>query len=111
MPPTTIVDVVNFFHADLSKISEKEIIDILQKTAIDSDQILLFHPNMNAPREAEAIELRALTHEEDIVEGVYQCGKCGSKKVVTRSAQLRSADEPMTILNRCYACGNKWKMH
>lgn len=37
----------------------------------------------------------------------YQC-KCGSKEIKIREKQMRSLDEPSTIIMRCVKCGNKW---
>ncbi len=38
---------------------------------------------------------------------IYTC-KCGSKNVVTREVQTRSADEGSTILHICMKCGAKY---
>lgn len=43
------------------------------------------------------------THESSI----YAC-KCGSKKIIAREMQLRSADEGSTITYICRDCGNCW---
>lgn len=44
----------------------------------------------------------------DVVEGVNECGKCGSKKTWNVQKQVRSSDEPMTTFSRCVNCGNQW---
>lgn len=44
-----------------------------------------------------------------IKEGIYTCRKCGSKRVSVIMAQLRSADEGMSAICQCTACGAKWK--
>jgi DNA-directed RNA polymerase subunit M/transcription elongation factor TFIIS len=44
----------------------------------------------------------------DIVEGVSECGKCGSKKTWNVQKQIRSGDEPMTTFSKCAGCGNEW---
>jgi DNA-directed RNA polymerase subunit M/transcription elongation factor TFIIS len=44
----------------------------------------------------------------DVVDGVVECGKCGSKKTWSIQKQTRSSDEPMTTFSRCVACGHKW---
>lgn len=43
------------------------------------------------------------THKSSI----YTC-KCGSKKIIAREVQLRSADEGSTITYICRDCGNCW---
>jgi DNA-directed RNA polymerase subunit M/transcription elongation factor TFIIS len=44
----------------------------------------------------------------EVVEGVAQCGKCGSKKTWSVARQLRSGDEAMSTISRCVECGNSW---
>lgn len=46
----------------------------------------------------------------DVVEGIFQCKKCGSKRTTYYSLQTRSSDEPMTNFITCVECGNRWKM-
>jgi DNA-directed RNA polymerase subunit M/transcription elongation factor TFIIS len=41
------------------------------------------------------------------VSSIYVC-KCGSKMVVSREVQLRSADEGSSILHTCGECGHTW---
>lgn len=43
-----------------------------------------------------------------VKDGVNQC-KCGSRKVLDRSMQTRSADEAMTHFFYCTICKNSWK--
>ncbi|MGA1563943.1 MAG: hypothetical protein ACO35C_04910 [Pontimonas sp.] len=46
---------------------------------------------------------------EDVPDGIEQCRRCKSRKVVYTQLQTRSADEPMTSYFRCVACHNSWK--
>lgn len=46
---------------------------------------------------------------EDVPDGIEQCRKCKSKKVVYTQLQTRSADEPMTSYFRCVSCQHSWK--
>ncbi|MAE20877.1 MAG: hypothetical protein CMK92_00435 [Pseudomonas sp.] len=39
---------------------------------------------------------------------LYKCRKCGSRRIMHRSAQLRSADEGMDVLCACTKCGQQW---
>ena len=48
--------------------------------------------------------------EEEVADGLFQCGKCKSKKTTYYSLQTRSADEPMTNFITCTNCENRWKM-
>ena len=47
---------------------------------------------------------------KDVVEGIFQCKKCGSKRTTYYSLQTRSSDEPMTNFITCVECQNRWKM-
>lgn len=40
---------------------------------------------------------------------LYQCKKCGSRKISKEEKQTRSGDEPMTSFFKCIDCGNGWK--
>ena len=45
----------------------------------------------------------------DVQEGVFECHKCGSRKIFTYSKQTRSCDEPPTTFSYCVDCKKKWK--
>lgn len=49
-----------------------------------------------------------LIHPFDVVDGVVECGKCGSNKTWSVQKQTRSSDEPMTTFSRCAKCGHSW---
>ena len=40
-----------------------------------------------------------------------QCPKCRSREIYTTTAQLRSADEGMSVLATCERCGEQWTQH
>lgn len=40
----------------------------------------------------------------------FKCGKCKKRECSYREVQLRSADEPMTLLITCINCGHRWKI-
>lgn len=44
-----------------------------------------------------------------VVDGMFTCGKCKSKKTHYYQLQTRSADEPMTTFVTCLNCSNRWK--
>ena len=44
----------------------------------------------------------------EIVEGVSECLKCGSKRVFTFSKQTRGSDEPMSTFAKCVECKANW---
>lgn len=43
-------------------------------------------------------------------EGAEPCRKCKSKTTTYTAVQLRSSDEPMTLLFRCKTCNHRWNM-
>jgi DNA-directed RNA polymerase subunit M/transcription elongation factor TFIIS len=47
---------------------------------------------------------------DDVVEGIFKCKRCGSKRTTYYSLQTRSSDEPMTNFITCVECHNRWKM-
>jgi len=50
-----------------------------------------------------------LNSKEEVPEGILQCGRCKSRRVVWYQMQTRSADEPMTVFATCSECGKRWK--
>jgi DNA-directed RNA polymerase subunit M/transcription elongation factor TFIIS len=59
------------------------------------------------------IKTKIIEHDDylvnpfDLVEGIGECRKCGSKKTFSYAKQNRGCDEPMTTYSWCL-CGNKW---
>lgn len=50
-----------------------------------------------------------LVNPFEVVEGVLECHKCGSKKTMSVQIQTRSSDEPMTTFSKCVDCGTEWR--
>jgi transcription elongation factor S-II len=50
-----------------------------------------------------------LAHPLEIVEGISECFKCKSKRILTYQIQTRSCDETSTTFMWCIKCNNKWK--
>lgn len=44
----------------------------------------------------------------NVVEGVNECNKCRSKRVISFTKQTRGSDEPATTFCQCVQCGMKW---
>jgi DNA-directed RNA polymerase subunit M/transcription elongation factor TFIIS len=40
----------------------------------------------------------------------FKCGKCKKRECIYQEVQLRSADEPMTLIITCVTCGHRWRM-
>lgn len=60
-------------------------------------------------KELEARTDIPLVHPKDVADGVNVCFKCGSRKIVSKTLQLRGGDEPMTSFFLCVMCHCKWK--
>ena len=108
---THIIDVLDFLRSpETLKLDTKEIVDILSKSGEDPEQLLLSNPKLEKVRNSYAMEILELTNKDDVAEGVYTCGACKSTRTLTRKMQLRRADEPMTDMNTCLACGHRWNI-
>lgn len=46
----------------------------------------------------------------EVEEGVLECMKCGSKKTLSYSKQMRGGDEGTTVMATCVNCRNSWKV-
>ena len=44
----------------------------------------------------------------DVVEGIAECGNCGSNKTWSIQKQTRGGDEPLTTFSRCAVCKHTW---
>jgi DNA-directed RNA polymerase subunit M/transcription elongation factor TFIIS len=60
-------------------------------------------------RGREQAEIQIATTTMKVVEGLYQCSRCKSKKTYSRQVQTRSADEGMTSIIQCMECGKVWR--
>lgn len=59
--------------------------------------------------EANAEELNAQADCLKGAQGLFECGKCHSRKTTNYQKQTRSADEPMTVFVSCLNCRNRWR--
>ncbi len=68
---------------------------------------------LNAPAFAssnflDTQESRFIVAPPTMMEGIYTCRKCGSKKTQSWDKQTRSSDEPMTTTVMCTNCRASW---
>lgn len=68
----------------------------------------LSSPKMFSSNEKIESMLELFLFTQDIVEGIYQCGNCGSRRAIPMNKQVRSADEITSNTVVCVDCGNKW---
>ena len=59
--------------------------------------------------DVESRDLSIMTIKLEVTEGLYQCGRCKSKKTYSRQVQTRSADEGMTSIIQCSECNKVWR--
>jgi len=53
-------------------------------------------------------ETKVLLVPPQMMEGIYVCRTCGSKKTQSLERQMRSSDEPMSIMVTCMNCRKTW---
>lgn len=51
----------------------------------------------------------SLKNGEQLITGMFTCGKCKGEKTTYFQMQTRSSDEPMTTFVSCLTCNNRWK--
>lgn len=49
-------------------------------------------------------------HGQELVTGLFHCGKCKGTNTTCVEMSRRCADEPMRTLVTCLGCGNGWKI-
>jgi len=54
-------------------------------------------------------ELEYLTNPPTIQEGIFECKKCSSKRVLSFSKQTRRGDESTSVFALCDTCKHQWK--
>lgn len=80
--------------------------DLLMENKISTQDVARLSPQeLHPDKWKEDVE-----DAQEVVEGIFQCKKCGSKKTTYYSLQTRSSDEPMTNFITCVECKNRWKM-
>ena len=72
------------------------------------NDLTLETPLMDAGKADYLFELERLRFQPMVAEGSVQCLKCKSWEVMSIPVQTRSADEPMTIRNKCHSCDKGW---
>ena len=81
-----------------SKDNNKNFITMLKESPIFSEARRKYFLDLTS-------DMRSVSN---MVEGIYKCPKCGSKKAKTIQKQTRGSDESTTEFNSC-VCGHNWK--
>lgn len=92
----------------------------LQRKELESTKLAWYPPEVLDPNgsysqamfklKKKELEMEAARAQQDEgYAGMFQCGKCKSKKTTYYQMQTRSADEPMTAYVTCLGCNNRWK--
>jgi DNA-directed RNA polymerase subunit M/transcription elongation factor TFIIS len=81
----------------LGKIKEK-------KVGIDNDRFSSLYQEL---KEKDNFMDNPFTVEE----GVLECNKCGSKRTLSYSKQVRRSDEGFTTFCMCSSCGARWRIN
>jgi DNA-directed RNA polymerase subunit M/transcription elongation factor TFIIS len=88
-------------------INEEKLNDILSN--IKNNKLGWSHKEFNEMANYIAEQNDFIKNPFEVEEGVFQCKKCGSKRVFSYSKQDRSADEGCSTYAQCVACKAQWR--
>lgn len=124
--PTQAKEVFDLKYQDNSPIYDTNRQDIIFEIigmfkSLQYDEVIKFLKTVRKPRdilweqpsmeEGRTKVLRELViYQEDLqgVKGVGKCKFCPSTELSMGMKQLRSGDEPMTVIYQCVKCHKKW---
>jgi DNA-directed RNA polymerase subunit M/transcription elongation factor TFIIS len=75
----------------------------------NEDNLRKYSPLLKPFNDKIQLELINLRSEQKGVKGIGKCNSCGGTEITFTMKQMRSGDEPETILCRCCSCGKFWK--
>lgn len=79
-------------------------------TVAEAVEALIYQsPLLAKVKNKNEAEIRSFKRKKASAKGLYTCKGCGSKETVSVEKQLRSADEPMTLIITCVVCGKTWR--
>ena len=76
--------------------------------SIKDGRVGVRHSSYDSIRARREEQEEFLVNPFHVEEGVMECGKCKSKRVISYSKQTRGADEPASVFCTCTKCGNQW---
>ena len=71
-------------------------------------KIIFENPLLSKSKDKLAMDMEIYRNKIDVEKGMFTC-KCGSEETLSVSKQTRSADEALTVMVNCLACGKKWR--
>jgi len=84
-------------------------IDVVYEMAYGGSKNGYFSSNRFAKyREIEDEYLETLIRGAKVVEGITDCPKCGSDRILKVIVSIRSGDEPDVNILTCTKCSNRW---
>ena len=88
---------------------------VLWPSSNENDPQSSYSENANTVSNADLSAVFKINWDDIINEearfALAQCPKCRSREIYTTTAQLRSADEGMSVLATCERCGEQWTQH
>lgn len=91
-------------------IREKEPLTNVLKIIKDK-QVCLDNAKFESVYEEQSEKDNFLDNPFTVEEGVLECNKCGSKRTLSYSKQVRRSDEGFTTFCLCSQCGAKWRIN
>ncbi len=73
------------------------------------DEYLFNTPGFDSAKDIEINSIFSFKSKVEVVTGVFKCPKCHTDRVTYYQKQMRSADEPMTIIITCESCKYVWR--
>lgn len=103
----------NIYESLKNKDVKDKLLVALSKNQINPQRLAFMKPHELSPESwTELIRKNNLREEKKkniTTTDLYQCYKCKERKCHTALVQLRSADEPMTLIITCMNCHNVMK--
>ncbi len=96
-----------------TRIDNKTLYPLLLDGSIDGYLLPFMSPHQIHPqrwkKELDRRQRKEEAKNKTETTGMYKCSKCGARESITHQTQMRSADEPMTIIVTCMKCYKTFK--
>lgn len=104
-------DGIYMILGDFDKYPFDDVYTALTRRKYNSKDEYIFEesPGMGFSRYKAKIDTEIFKNKIETVPGTFKCRKCTSEETIAMESQMRSADEPATIVVTCVMCANTWK--